>query len=104
MSSIEGAFGIIGCGGTQGAGFDFGSGFKASLCGAALGFRFFFLVFLGGLCQNGFRSTPLSAFVGQTNPRDSLIQISGYPDLNAGSEFSIDAADSARPSCNPKII
>ena len=31
MSSIEGAFGIIGCGGTQGAGFDFGSGFKASL-------------------------------------------------------------------------
>ena len=104
MSSIEGAFGIIGCGGTQGAGFDFGSGFKALLCGAALGFRFFFLLFLGGLCQNGFISTPLSAFIGQANSCDALIQIGYDPDLNSRAEFGIDAADSSRHSCKSKVV
>ena len=104
LPSTVGVLGIMGCGGTQDAGFALEIVCKAFSCGTALGLRFFFLPFLGGFCQNELMTPPLSAFVGQTNPRDSLIQISGYPDLNAGSEFSIDAADSARPSCNPKII
>ena len=102
--SMVGVLGIIGCGGTQGAGFDLGIVCKAFSCDAASGFRFFFLCFLDGLCQNDFIPAPLSAFIGQANSCNALIQIGYDPDLNPRAKFGIDAADSSRKSCDSEII
>lgn len=104
MSSIEGAFGIIGCGGTQDAGLDFCTTCNDCVGGVVLGFRFFFLLFFGDLCQNGFIAAPLSAFLRQTDSCDALVQISSNPNLNARSKLSIDAADSPRLSREPEIV
>lgn len=104
LPSIVGVLGIMGCGGTQGVGIGFCATCSDCFGDVDLGFRFFFLFFLGVLCQNGFIAAPLSAFLGQTNPCDALIQISGDPDLNARGKFGIDAADSTRLSRDSEII